>query len=189
MSLDMLNIKLFELLNASANPNPILVKFAIFISHDFVTILAIGLIALACLKPKRFKTLAIKAAVFTGTTSLIAAIIDKLYYHPRPFVLDLGHTLIHHGATNSFPSHHMLAMSSMALAFLLFSREKLVGGICVALAWLVGWSRVYLGVHFPLDVMGAFLIALFINILGNIILYKYLEFRNLRQKAVVNLQV
>lgn len=181
MSLEMLNFRLFDLFNASATPNPFLVKFAIFISHDLVTIFAIGLVALAFFRPKRFKVLAIKAAVFTGITSLIAAIIDKLYYHPRPFVLDMGHTLIHHAATNSFPSHHMLAMSSMALAFLLFSREKLVGTICVILAWIVGWSRVYLGVHFPFDIFGAFIIALFINILGNMILYKYLEVRTLRK--------
>lgn len=187
MSLEMLNFRLFELFNASANPNPILVKFAIFVSHDFVTIFAIGLVALALFRPKRFKFIAIKAAVFTATTSIIAAIIDKLYYHPRPFVLDMGHTLIHHGVTNSFPSHHMLAMSSMALAVFLFSREKLIGAICVILAWVVGWSRVYLGVHFPIDIVGAFLIALFINILGHLVLYKYLEFREARKKLSVQI--
>ncbi|TCB83695.1 undecaprenyl-diphosphatase [Acinetobacter sp. ANC 3791] len=182
MSLEMLNFQLFGLINASANPNPFLVKFAIFISHDLVTIFVIGLLALTFFRPKRFKIPAIKAAVFTAITSIIAALIDKFYYHPRPFALNLGHKLIHHAATNSFPSHHMLAMSSMALAFLLFSREKLVGSICIALAWLVGWSRVYLGVHFPVDIIGAFLLALFINILGNLVLCKYLEFRKSQQK-------
>lgn len=187
MSLELLNFRLFELINASENPNPFLVKFAVFISHDLVTIFAIGLLALACFRPNRFKILTIKAAVFTAITSLIAALIDKFYYHPRPFALDMGHTLIHHAATNSFPSHHMLAMSSMALAFLLFSREKLIGSICVALAWLVGWSRIYLGVHFPVDVAGAFLLALFVNILGHLVLYKYLEFRTAKQKLSVRI--
>lgn len=59
------------------------------------------------------------------------------------------------GGRNSFPSNH--AANGMAFSMslgLLFGWK--IGGIAIAIAVLVGFSRIYLGVHFPLDVLAGF---------------------------------
>lgn len=88
-----------------------------------------------------------------------------IYPHPRPFVMEVGRTLIEHQPTASFPSNHMLIFSTIALSYC-FAGRKLAGGILLGLAFAVAWSRIYVGVHFPLDMLGAFILALFVNLIG-----------------------
>lgn len=43
------------------------------------------------------------------------------------------------------------------------------------LAWLVAWSRIYVGVHFPLDMLGAFVLAFALNLFGLTLWNRYKE--------------
>ena len=79
--------------------------------------------------------------------------------------MEVGRTIIFHVPNGSFPSDHMLIFSTIAFSYF-FSKQRIIGLGLIGLAWLVAWSRIYLGVHFPLDMLGAFFIALAINILG-----------------------
>ncbi|MCG2607262.1 phosphatase PAP2 family protein [Acinetobacter sp. SM34] len=36
----------------------------------------------------------------------------------------------------------------------------------LAVAWLVAWSRIYVGVHFPIDMLGAFILSWAVNLAG-----------------------
>lgn len=84
---------------------------------------------------------------------LINVFIHAVYYHPRPFVSHDVHQLVPHAANSSFVSDHSVLVFSIAFVFILRG-EKLK---YIALIWaiLVGISRLYVGVHFPLDVIGA----------------------------------
>ena len=57
----------------------------------------------------------------------------------------------------SFPSGHSMAAAALgaALAFLLWPTRWRWAGLVLGLAWALGmgWSRVYLGVHYPSDVL------------------------------------
>ncbi|WP_178626076.1 phosphatase PAP2 family protein [Frisingicoccus sp.] len=63
----------------------------------------------------------------------------------------------------SFPSGH--ACSSFAAAFALYraseQRTQLIGKLSVILAAVIAWSRLYVGVHFPTDVLCGILIGIF----------------------------
>ncbi len=73
-------------------------------------------------------------------------------------MMPLGHTWISHPADNGFPSDHGLVMFSAAFALLSLRLRSL--GLFVLLASLpVAWSRIFLGVHFPLDMVGAAAVA------------------------------
>ena len=102
---------------------------------------------------KKFMTLAVMISLGLGM------VCGTLWFHPRPFMIPLGHTWISHPADNSFPSDHATVMFSAAFALL--SLRLRVPGLLMLLAALpVAWSRIYLGVHFPLDMVGAALVSI-----------------------------
>ncbi|WP_369072325.1 phosphatase PAP2 family protein, partial [Escherichia coli] len=56
----------------------------------------------------------------------------------------------------SFPSDHGTVIFTFALAFLCWHRLW-SGSLLMVLAVVIAWSRVYLGVHWPLDMLGGLL--------------------------------
>ena len=90
----------------------------------------------------------------------IAQVITRLWYHPRPFEIGLGHQFMPHAPEASFPSDHATLLFSLGLALLIRPATRSLGGGLLFLGGAVAWARVYLGVHFPLDMLGAFGAAL-----------------------------
>lgn len=74
----------------------------------------------------------------------------------------------------SFPSNH--AANAFAAAVVLFtvSRTLGIGGILVA--GLIAYSRVYLGVHYPSDLLGGALLGLFISLALNRLYPEFIGF-------------
>ncbi|WP_343586455.1 undecaprenyl-diphosphatase, partial [Herbaspirillum sp.] len=85
-------------------------------------------------------------------------LIGLLWTHPRPFMIGLGHTWIAHAADSSFPSDHVTVFASVGLSLLLGGMR--VPGLATLLLGIpVAWARIFLGVHFPLDMAGAVVVA------------------------------
>jgi undecaprenyl-diphosphatase len=89
----------------------------------------------------------------------VNVLIGFVWPEPRPFMMGVGHTWITHAADASFPSDHMTVFMSIGLTFLL------AGSLGIGLAVLggavaVAWARVFLGVHFPLDMLGSVGVAI-----------------------------
>jgi membrane-associated phospholipid phosphatase len=86
-----------------------------------------------------------------GLSLAMAVALGQVVTEARPFVAD-GDTvkLISHGADNSFPSDHATVAAAIAVAAALAWRRWAV--VVVALALFVGFSRVFVGVHYPGDV-------------------------------------
>lgn len=165
MTLSELNLSLFSWINASPEASNTSIHFAIFIANDLLYYMIL-LFAWFWLRGNYdTKKQILKAFIFTSIAILISQCISHVYYHPRPFVMEVGRTLIYHAPNGSFPSDHMLIFSSIAFSYL-FSAQRKLGIFLLIMAWLVAWSRVYLGVHFPLDMLGAFLLAFALNFFG-----------------------
>ena len=165
MTLSELNLTLFSCINASPEATNTSIHFAIFIANDLLYCMIL-LFAWFWLRGNYdTKKQILKAFIFTSIAILISQCISHVYYHPRPFVMEVGRTLIYHAPNGSFPSDHMLIFSSIAFSYL-FSAQRKLGIFLLIMAWLVAWSRVYLGVHFPLDMLGAFLLAFALNFFG-----------------------
>lgn len=105
------------------------------------------------------------AAVLATLSSILAMVIasgaSHLIDHPRSFVLGLAPNLLDHAADSSFPSDHATLFFALSVAFLVRPPQA-VPWLWLPLALVgvaLGWARVALGVHFPLDVAGAALIA------------------------------
>lgn len=163
MSLENLNLQLFHEINAPLTATPLDIRFSIFMANDTLYMLLIGLILAWFLGRYHTKALVLKALTTTMVALFFGYIISLIYPHPRPFVIDAGHTLISHAATASFPSNHMLIFSSVALSYLFAKQIKL--GLCLmSMAIMVAWARIYVGVHFPFDMLGALIVALLSNL-------------------------
>ena len=172
MSLDQLNLYLFHLLNVPDQASIWMINYASLIAHDLVYVFLL-IFAIAGLRGSHeVKTGIIKAAIFTAITLSISEVLSTVLNTPRPFVMEVGRTLIEHAPTGSFPSNHMSIFSGIAFAYY-FSAQRDLGRILLWTAWLVAWSRVYVGVHFPIDMVGAFLIALAVNLAGLPLWWKY----------------
>ena len=78
---------------------------------------------------------------------------------PRPFMVGLGHPFLAHVADASFPSDHLTLWWSVAFSLLLHKRTRWAGGLLAVAGLPVAWARIYLGVHFPLDMLGAIVVA------------------------------
>lgn len=84
---------------------------------------------------------------------LLARIGQALIPSPRPFALGFGPSLIPHGDAPGFPSKHASVAMAFAFAMLRGGFPRPVVWSILALSAAIGWSRVYLGVHFPSDVL------------------------------------
>ncbi|MFF7632209.1 phosphatase PAP2 family protein [Kitasatospora sp. NPDC008050] len=85
----------------------------------------------------------------------IAAIVNR----PRPFVDHPGLDVLVAGkaGTHSFVSDH--ATMSMTVAVALFLVNRRLGAIAGGLALLQGFCRLFMGVHYPTDVLGGYALA------------------------------
>ena len=156
--LETVNQSAFLALNAQPGTSDTLLALARFCASGMIFIVPAILLGLWFLGGRQghrqalFCTLSILMALALGY------LCGSLWFHPRPFMMPLGHTWISHPADNGFPSDHGLVMFSAAFALLSLRLRSL--GLFVLLASLpVAWSRISLGVHFPLDMVGAAAVA------------------------------
>ncbi|MFV5501718.1 MULTISPECIES: phosphatase PAP2 family protein [unclassified Acinetobacter] len=172
MSPAQLNLSLFHLLNVPDQASIWMINYASLIAHDLVYLFLL-IFAIAWFRGSyEVKTGIIKAFIFTAITLLMSEVLSTVLNTPRPFVMDVGRTLLEHAPTGSFPSNHMSIFSGIAFAYY-FSPQRDLGRILIWTAWLVAWSRVYVGVHFPIDMLGAFLMAITVNLAGLPLWWKY----------------
>src|SRR3954454_10198520 len=93
--------------------------------------------------------------VFTFLLGLLAA---AAYAEKRPFQTHHVHQLLAHDPGQSFPSDHATAAFGVAFAVLVFLSRRW-GVVLILVALLIGFSRVYDGVHYPGDIGGSILCA------------------------------
>lgn len=92
-------------------------------------------------------------------------VIKTLIDRPRPFEENIDIILlIQSPITSSFPSVH--TATSVAAAFALFFFNKKMACVGMIFAALVAFSRMYLYVHYPTDILGGIILGLICGYLG-----------------------
>ncbi|MCU4578071.1 phosphatase PAP2 family protein [Acinetobacter courvalinii] len=160
------NIALFNSINTFAKDSPVLDKIVIFLAEDLNTVFISFLVLLLVLQWKTYGLLFAKTLLIVLFSLVISDVIEFFYHHPRPFQLHLGDKLIGHGASSSFPSQHTLTIVIIAFSYLLAGFKK-IGIVGLVLSLVVGASRVFVGVHFPFDIVGSFIIGFLLVVATN----------------------
>lgn len=134
-----------------------------FFAQDSPFVLAIVLLA-AWFTPAGARRVRQRLAATAGAAGLVAlgvaGIIGVVHYRPRPFTLPAAHVtlLIQHGADSSFPSDH--ATLAFAVAGAMFAAGAAWGWPLLAFAFVIAFARVFVGAHWPTDVLGGAAIGL-----------------------------
>src|SRR4051794_20032149 len=101
------------------------------------------------------------ATASAGVAALIAivanVVLGKIWYQDRPFVDHPQQTVLvtHHARDNAFPSDHASVAFAIAFAVLLVAWRA--GAAFLLFALMIGFGRIFAGVHYPSDILASFL--------------------------------
>ena len=111
---------------------------------------------------------ALWAAGGMGVALALNQLIAHAVHEARPFVA-LPHvlTLVHHSADAGFPSDH--AVMAGAVAAGLFFAWRVLGWVASAAAILIAFARVYVGVHYPQDVLAGLALGAIVVLIGGVL--------------------
>lgn len=149
--------------------NRIFALDSFFISFSFATsFVSISLILLLFAfsinkksKPIRSKAIILTAAfILSAITSLT---LKNTIYRERPFVTHPFIEKLSDAGNSSFPSGHTLEAFAMATAIAFTISNRKITILIFLWAFLVAYSRMILGVHYPSDILGGLLIGSFIG--------------------------
>ena len=135
-----------------------LMKFVTFLGNGGWFWILCAVVLLAIPKTRKTGYAAVLSLIFgVIVTNLL---LKNIVARPRPFAeIEALIPLIAKPTDFSFPSGHTTASFAVALVMLRMLPKK-IGIPAVVLAALVAFSRLYLGVHYPTDVLAGFVVAL-----------------------------
>ncbi len=158
--MEKMNQALFLMLNAPEHPPALLLAVAQGLAEWLVWLVPL-MLTLGWLRgDEKLRKLMLGATLSGLAGLLINQVIGLFWQHPRPFMVGLGHTFLAHAPDSSFPSDHLTLLWAVAFSLLVHERSRPAGLLLAFLGLPVAWARIYLGVHFPLDMAGAALVAL-----------------------------
>ncbi|MEZ2719515.1 undecaprenyl-diphosphatase [Niallia circulans] len=151
------NIHLFRYINDLGKQYTFLNIPMILIAEYMVYFLAIATLLLWFSSKKKNRMMVLCAMVSFLFAEIGGKIAGLLHSNYQPFEELLNvNKLIEKAVDNSFPSDHTILFFSICLSFYLFKRG--IWLLWVILALIVGISRIWVGVHYPMDVfVGAFI--------------------------------
>lgn len=149
----MFDFILFRAINNLAGSSVVLDAFGVFFAVYMINLILVMVVVISAMR-KKIDIFFI--SLFSGVLGyLISQGIAAVNFRPRPFVFleDVNLLISKSHLSKSFPSDHATLAYALA-ASLFFFGEKKWGTTALVMAFFVSFGRVYVGVHFPFDVLG-----------------------------------
>jgi undecaprenyl-diphosphatase len=157
--------KVYHFINGFAGHNHLLDATMVFFAKDALEIYAVLFVIAWFALPKKdiHNRHALVMAGLSGILALIInVVISHIWFRPRPFTVFQKGTyteLVAHSADASFPSDH--AAGSFGFAAGSWGRQrKLISYLFTIIAVIVMVARVFVGVHYPTDVIGGMIVGI-----------------------------
>src|SRR5512140_1982647 len=152
--LQQLDLDAFRLINRDLS-NPVLDQVMPFLSGNvfFAPALILAGVLLVWKGKLRGVLCVLMLALAVGLADgFVARMLKEAIGRPRPFItLEDVHLLVGKGGSGSMPSSHAANWFAAAMVMLIYYRRS--AWVMLPLAFLVGFSRIYVGVHYPGDVL------------------------------------
>lgn len=167
----------YHLINGLAGHSHVLDAIMIFFANDALEIYAVLFVIAWFTLPKRDiqNRHALVVAGFAGILALIInVLISHVWFRPRPFTVFQKGTfteLVPHSSDASFPSDHTSGSFGFAAASW-GKQQKWISYTFTIIAVIVMFARVYVGVHYPTDVLA----GLIVGIISGKIMWKLSRF-------------
>lgn len=192
-----LNYELFQGVNNYATQSPLLDTIMIFCA-DWLIFALVPLLLLLWGIPLTWRRAAIvgehsqivaeKRAIVLWTAIACAIaygtnlLIEQFIAEPRPFVSHHVHLIIKHAADSAFPSDHtavafaVASMLGLNLFAGIYSTNRLYRRglrwfflVSLLLALAVGFARIFVGVHYPGDILGGIMTGLLAALIATLL--------------------
>jgi undecaprenyl-diphosphatase len=164
---------LFLLINGLAGKVPAVDEFFQGIANDYFALISACMILIWLWFYNREKTQrernqrsVMAAAISIGLSAGIMAICALLFHQPRPFITLGGavNLLFYQPTDSSFPSNFTAIIFAFVVPVMVYNKRFGLG--LLALALLGSFGRVFIGVHYPLDVAAGAGIGIFTGFLA-----------------------
>lgn len=147
-----MNEKLFRIINDLGKDYSIFNPTFVFIAEYMVIFLALLILTFWCTRKYQNRIMVICGSITFCMAEIVGKIAGRIHSNYQPFAeLSNVNKLIEKAVDNSFPSDHTILFFSFCVTFWLFKGVK--GSIWFLLAVLVGISRIWVGVHYPADIL------------------------------------
>ncbi|PED41278.1 undecaprenyl-diphosphatase [Bacillus cereus] len=152
MFISHIDYKLFLLINNYVEKSGIIDNIMIFFAEYAQYTFPLLLIMLCLTKQVNSKVATFQVILAFSLTYTINKLFKLFIYRDRPFISHVDiNQLVEHTANSSFPSNH--ATSAFVIAMTIWFFYKRLGTACLILAIFISFSRVWVGVHYPFDVL------------------------------------
>lgn len=155
------DLAVFRAINGLVGAGKILDIFGVFAAKYLGPFLFLGAAAIVFFNKdsfrKKFHGAALVALSLILSRGIFTEIIRFFFDRPRPFESGEVFQLIEHSFGGALPSGHAAFYFALAFAIMLLNRKW--GWVFISGAFLIGLGRVFVGVHWPLDVIAGILVA------------------------------
>ncbi|MEV5039619.1 undecaprenyl-diphosphatase [Bacillus sp. AFS026049] len=181
MALSEMNSNLFRMINNLGKQYTDLNPFFVFIAEYMIFFLVLAVLMFLFSRNNKNRIMVFCAFIALVISEILAKIAGQFHSNYQPFAeLPNVNKLVEKAVNNSFPSDHTIIFFSFCITFWLFKRGW--GFLWGILAVLVGISRIWVGVHYPADV----LVGAIISIVSVMIVYKIVLKLSLTKKFLRN---
>jgi len=158
---------LFLWINGLSGKSPVIDNIFSAIANDYFAII-LGCMVMMALwtgtrnpqKRRHIQKGVMVASSSLGTAQGMVEIINNFWQRPRPFQ-ELDVNLLFYPPTDpSFPSNSASVLFAMAWGIFLYDRKA--GSALLAIAAVMSFSRIYVGIHYPLDIAGGIVLGLLV---------------------------